>query len=174
MKAPKPDPRRRRTKVTTPAGDLIGSVLAGYHLTDEIRALRLVVEWRELVGERFAARTWPDGLSKRVLWVRVSNSAWMQELSFLKAQLVARIREALGEPTLVDDVRFHLGGRRPDDDDLLANAARDVRRRVPVRRRPLPAPASGEQLLRIEVEIKDIEDPDLRAVIRDIRRRLDL
>ena len=150
------------------------SLLAGYELTDEIRALRLVVDWRDLVGERFAARTSPDGLSKRVLWVRVSNSAWLQELSFLKAQLLANISAALGEPRLVDDVRFHLGSRRAEEDDLLARAAHEVRRRVPLRRRPLPPPATGEHLLSIERETAAIDDPELRALVREARRRLDL
>jgi hypothetical protein len=167
--------RRRRLRTTVPAAERIRAVLAGHGLTEEIRALRIVTEWAEMVGVRFAARTRPDGLSKRVLWVRVASSAWMHELSFLKTQVLDTINRALGEPRMVDEVRFHLGGwRRTEADDLLAGAARDVRRRTLFPRKPPPPAATGARLAAIERETATIDDPELRALVRDARRRWDL
>jgi Dna[CI] antecedent DciA-like protein len=166
--------RRRRVRGPVSAADRVGAVLDGYGLTDEIRALRIVTEWGDLVGSRFAAKTWPDGLSKRLLWVRVANSAWLHELSFLKSQVLTTINRALGEPTLVDEVRFHIGGRRAEADDLLANASHEFRKRSPFRRKPLPPAATGARLAAIDRETAVIDDPELRALIRETRRRHDL
>ena len=166
--------KARRRKAVAPAAELIGDALAAHGLGEAVRAHRLITEWRELVGERIAARTWPDGLSKKLLWVRVANSAWLHELSMLKGQLVVAINAALGEPRLVDDLRFHIGARRRvDDDDALAGAVAALRRRKKVAKLPLPPPAQGEALKTIERDAAAVEDDELRQLIRSVRVRHD-
>jgi hypothetical protein len=163
--------RRTRRKQVTSAADAIAGLLEGYHVAEEVRARRLVTEWPAVVGSRFAARTWPEDVRDRVLWVRVSNHSWMQELSFAKAKLIERIHELTGDPPLIDDVRFHLGGKRKDD---LTDVRAAIRQRRPIRRRrPLPAPATGPRLAQIERECQAVEDPELREVIAEARRLLD-
>ncbi len=139
----------------------------------ELREHRLLTHWVDVVGERVAARSAPDGLSKGVLWVRVANSSWLHELSFLREDVIRRTNQLLGDPPLVTEVKFHLDPRtNPDADDALAPTARIRRRHA--RPRMLPSPASGERLARIEREAARIEDDELRAIIVDVRRRLDL
>lgn len=162
--------RRARRKEVASAGEVIAGLLEGYHVAEEVRARRLVTEWPAIAGPRFAARTWPDDVRDRVLWVRVSNHSWMQELTFAKAELIARIHELTGDPPLIDDVRFHLGGKRKDD---LADVRAAIhQRRPPRRKRPLPAPATGPRLTQIERECQAVEDPELRDIIAEARRLL--
>jgi predicted nucleic acid-binding Zn ribbon protein len=171
---PRITPKARRRKEVAPAGVAIDDVLARNGLDEPLRAHRLITEWRDMVGERIAGRTWPDGLSKKVLWVRVANSAWLHELTLLKARLLASIHDALGEPRLVDDLRFHIGARKQvDADDALAGAAFALRTRKKATRLPLPPPAAGPALQRIERETANVDDDELRDLIRAVRVRHD-
>jgi len=165
--------RSRKSRRRARAGDLVGELLVRHGARRELREHRIAARWASIVGERVAVRTIPDGLAKGVLWVRVQNSAWLHELSFLRDDIAARVNKAVGHPPLVSEVRFHLGGRRrvAADDALAPTVA--LRRDAP-RERELPAPASGARLEAIEAETATVEDPELRALITEARRKLDL
>lgn len=161
----------RRADQETPVGALIQDLLAEYNLSDEVRHHRVCTDWLDIVGPRNAARTWPSPIRDGVLWVRVSNSSWLHELSFLRDDIRARVNAHLGDPPLVTEVRLHLGRRqRRDDEDCEPRTA--SRFRVHRRRRLLPAPATGARLADIDAETASIEDEELRAVVREARRRL--
>jgi predicted nucleic acid-binding Zn ribbon protein len=137
-----------------------------------VREHRLVTDWAEIVGERVAVRAWPVGLKAGVLRVRVSNSAWLHELSFLKDALVGRANQIVGNPPLVKEIRFTQGTPKPgdtDEDDVVAALAR---RRGPKRvapARPAPSAAASQ---RIERETEAITDPELRAAVRSLRMKI--
>ncbi|MCB9572894.1 MAG: DUF721 domain-containing protein [Kofleriaceae bacterium] len=167
-------PRRERgpprVKQVQPAADAVAAALAQAGLGAPVREHRLITEWREMVGERVAARTWPDGLKHGVLWVRVASSSWLHELTLLRGRILDGIHAVLGEPRLVEDLRFHLGARKQvDDDDLVARAATARRRRPPPPPPPRPPPATGAARARIEQDTAAIADDELRALIRKVR-----
>jgi hypothetical protein len=162
--------RRRRHAETVGMNDLIDRVLTGYGQAEDVRRYRVKTEWHRIVGERIATRTFPGLAREGVLPVRVSNSSWLHELSFMRAALVAQVNEALGDPPLIQDIRLHLG--RPRQDEVLESRPTRPRRPRP-RARALPAPAQGADLARIETEAGAVDDPELRALITDVRRRLD-
>jgi predicted nucleic acid-binding Zn ribbon protein len=150
----------------------VARLLDRHGASRELREHRIAARWPAIVGARISARTIPDGLAKGVLWIRVTNSAWLHELSFLRDDIARQVNQAVGDPPLVRDVRFHLGGRRADPDDTLAPTVA-IRRPIPAER-PLPPPATGERLASIESEAAAVEDPELRALIIEARRKLDL
>ena len=119
--------KRERQRRALTARELIEAILSRYGITTRIREHRVITEWPTIVGERLATRTRPDGLKNGLLWVQVSNSAWLHELSFLKTQIVTRANEVLGDPPLVCELRLHVGRRKRDEedsDDLLALLAK--------------------------------------------------
>ncbi len=161
--------RRRRAGEQRTAGSILDRILEGHGIERNVREHRIVLDWKRIVGERIAARTWPDGLRSGVLWVRVANSAWLQELSFLRQTMVQRANELVGEPPLVQDVRLHIGARKQSDDDdvVAALALRVFQRRH--RRAYSPTPASGAVLAQIEKDAAKVEDKQLREAIRGAR-----
>ena len=165
---------RRRTlahsDIPTPAGAAIVAALAARGLTDAIRARDLVVNWSDVVGPRIAGRTEPDGLSQRVLYIRVASSSWMHELTLLRTELLATIQRHMGSPRLVDELRLHLGTSASTPPDPMAVAARA---RATPRPRPTPTPASGARAAEIEAETSAIADDDLRELVRGVRLRND-
>lgn len=168
--------RVKRRNEPLRAGAVIDDLLVDYRLAGEVRRHRVVIDWRELVGPRIAARTRPRPIQEDgILWVQVSNSSWLHQLSFLRDELLARINERYGDPPVATELRLHIGRRR---DPAAAEDQPSVAlpRRQPPRPRPLPAPASGARLTRIEAETRaaGIDDEELRAAIIEARRLLDL
>jgi hypothetical protein len=162
---------RRRGRIS--AGDVLAGLLDRHGIRRELREHRILARWREIVGETLAQRTWPDGLERGILWVRVKNSSWLHQLSFLRDDLVARLARDLGDPPLVREIRFHVGPRQlVPDDDALAPTLRI--RRKPQRLRQPPPGATAERLAAIEREAERIGDAELRAIVVDVRRRWDL
>jgi len=64
--------------------------------------------WREAVGEEFAEVTRPGPVRRGVMEVTVAHSALVQELTFEKAELLARLKETMGQNEL-SDLRFRVG-----------------------------------------------------------------
>ena len=146
------------------ASDAVAAALELHGISDEVRAGRLVTEWSDLVGPKIAQRTRADGVTDRMLWVEVATSAWLHELNLLRPQLLAGLRERLGEPALFDDLRFRLVGRnrRP------AVALRAARPPAPPPR-PAPVPATGVARERIVHEVGAVDDDELRELIARVR-----
>lgn len=164
-------PRGDRAQKPAPAASLVEEVLSRYGVATQVREHRIVTRWHDVVGERVASRAWPDGLHQGVLFVRVVSSSWMHELSFLRDAIRERVCEVAGA-NLVREVRFHVGARRPDDiaaDDVVAALARRRPRRPAGRPRPTPSRA---ELAHIDAELARVEDPALRAALRELRYKL--
>ncbi|MBI4511424.1 MAG: DUF721 domain-containing protein [Deltaproteobacteria bacterium] len=163
--------RKQRSRQAVSAASLIDETIKAHGITGPVREQRLVLNWREIVGDRVATRAWPDGLKGGVLHVRVVSSTWLQELSFLRAEMAAKVNQRCGDPPLVKEIRLHLG-RRPDEDpdDVVAMLARRHARRRP--RAPLRPQPSPEVLQQIEAETEVMADAELKEIVRDLRRRL--
>lgn len=157
------------------AGEAVTRLADEHGLTDEMRAHRVIVEWRDIVGARIAAVAWPESLTRGVLWVRVKSSPWLHELTLMKGELLARLARAIdegagGRPPLVTELRFHLRPRPTDDDDLLAKLRAAGIVRSP-RARVKPVAAVGEAKAAIEREADAVDDPELRELIKTVRVR---
>jgi hypothetical protein len=164
VKRPPPRKGTTRTLETQSAAQAILRALQHHGLSDEIRGQRVLTEWAELVGPKVAARTRPDGISERVLWVEVATSAWLHELNMLKAQLLKGLIDRLGEPRLFEDIRFKLAGRSRREATI-----------VPKPRPPAPLPiptgipATGARREQIVTEVASVDDEELRELIARVR-----
>jgi hypothetical protein len=105
--------------------------------------------------------------------VRVKNSSWLHQLSFLREDLIARLQREMGDPPIVTDIRFHVGARgKVADDDALAPTLRI--RRAAARERQPPPPPSHERQAQIRGEADRIDDEELRSIVLGVRMRWNL
>ncbi len=120
---------------------------------------RLWDRWDRLVGEPLCRHCWPSHfVSRDMLVLLVSDSAWMQQISFLSERLRSLICEALGPDYMVSRLRFKIGDvagarRRP-----VTETVRDWR---------LPAPPD-EAVEEIDSMLGRMEDEKLRQAIKGL------
>ena len=92
--------------------DSVASILEGLArrlgLEPHLLETRLRRQWVEIVGEQIAAHTRPQHIRFKKLVVHVRHSVWLQQLTFLKPELLHKINAAAGEP-LVSEIILRIG-----------------------------------------------------------------
>jgi len=61
--------------------------------------------WNGIVGPKVAAHTKPLKIQDNIFFVKVDNSAWSNELSFFKKDIIKKINEGVGM-RIIKDVYF--------------------------------------------------------------------
>jgi hypothetical protein len=111
--------------------------------------------WKEIVGDSIARQTQPRAIRNRILFIDVSHSTWIQQLQFLKPELLEKINDFLGEP-LIQDIRFKLG--------KILTGAPSPSKTDPWRKEDL----GEERLKKIERLIQKIEDGEVRKALKEV------
>ena len=88
-----------------PLAGVLPRVLRQLGLEEGLLGWRAVHEWERAVGPRVARHTRAVAFREGVLQIEVEGSAWMQELGFLKTDLMRKINRHLGG-RLVRNIRF--------------------------------------------------------------------
>ena len=99
---------RRWKKTFTSTERIIGEAAKKLSLADRLPAAKIMQCWHEIVGETVASRSCPLFLRRGRLVIRVSHPSWMQELSLLKAEIIARIAAVLPSQKITD-IRLEAG-----------------------------------------------------------------
>lgn len=149
-----------RAQEVLSAEQAVANVLQQYNIAKVVRANRLAIEWEALVGSRIARHAGPQGIVRGVLIVKVESSAWMHQLTMMKASLLANLIAALGEPRLFSDMRFVLGAR-----PAAPLGPTNVRPSQPM---PAVAPTPAFEIVR---DVDQVEDLELRTLIGAVRLR---
>jgi len=92
----------------TPVGVVLRKALAGHRRSAGGELAKIFDLWTDAVGGSIAANAQPAAFKGRLLVVHVNSSAWMQQLRFLKADIIQKVNAALGQP-LVEEVQFRIG-----------------------------------------------------------------
>lgn len=64
--------------------------------------------WDQTVGTAIAENARPLAVKQKLLLVQVSSPVWIQQLRFLKTDLIARLNQALGD-ACIEDIKFKVG-----------------------------------------------------------------
>lgn len=84
---------------------------------------KLWMKWGDYVGPTIASQTEPVGLHRGTLYVWVRNSAWMQQMVFMKDEIQQTLNKKLGS-SLVKNIRFTLDRRELPSDSEEQNRLR--------------------------------------------------
>ncbi len=77
---------------------------------DKYRFLALIaLSWQDIVGELLAERSTPEKYDHHILFVKVSNSTWLQELILIKPTIISRLNNNLD--LQVNDIIFIVGSK---------------------------------------------------------------
>ncbi len=101
-----------------PAPAAIGEILAKILKPRDLRQLelhaRLRQAWEENVSEVIRQNTRLVDYQRKVLYVETTSHGWVQELHFLKPQILAALQRQLGEAQL-REIKFLLGPETQTD-----------------------------------------------------------
>ena len=93
----------------TSLADALASYLQKQGLVKRVQQAGIVEDWAALVGPQIAAVTEPESVTADgVLRVRVTTSAWAQELSLMSPRVLARLNA--GRKGRVREIRWIAGG----------------------------------------------------------------
>ena len=88
-------------------GDLLSGILERLDIASKIEQYRAIELWKEVVGENISKNATATRIKDKVLYVGVSNSSWMQQLHFLKEDIIDALNKKIGSE-IVKDIRFYL------------------------------------------------------------------
>jgi predicted nucleic acid-binding Zn ribbon protein len=89
-------------------GHVIRDMLKHHRLETDTSLIRVWDVWEDAVGEVIAANTRPAAFKGDLLIVNATSSSWLQQLRFLKPEVIRKINHALGEVS-VQDIKFKIG-----------------------------------------------------------------
>ncbi len=143
---------RRPASVT----DLLGSILRGTPAEMRLKEGRIWEVWDEAVGSKIASHAQPVAFREGTLTVHVDSAPWLQQLTYLKKDLIIKVNEALDEE-LVKELQMKAAKVR----------SAVAKPQQPVKRRKL----TEEEQVWIKEQAQAVDDPELRAVFERLIRR---
>lgn len=97
--------QRRQTSHIKDIKSSIDQLVTGLGIRQKIAEYDAVLQWDSIVGEHVARAATAVKIVKGVLFVRVTSSAWRNELTIRKKDIVNSLNTALGGD-IVKDIRF--------------------------------------------------------------------
>lgn len=89
-------------------GNILSVFLANHAPKAVANGLAIHSAWPKIVGTNMAKKTMPLKIIGKTLYLTVETSAWMEELKYLKEDIVKKINNDLKQEA-VEDIIFRLG-----------------------------------------------------------------
>jgi hypothetical protein len=153
--------RRYRPAKLEKMGDILQKVLKKHQIPLKTADHELQKTWLDAVGPKIAAFTRPDAIKRNVLFVKVANSVWMQQIHFLKQDILEKINRA-NEKNPIRNIFFSLGEA--------AVPIADAKRPQAPARDDVSALKSRDKKI-IEKSVAAIADAELRDILKRVMTR---
>ncbi len=143
-------------------GALLGNLAGDKKWRERLDMHALFLSWSAMVGDDIAAVAQPEVIRERVLWVRVVDPVWRQQLVFQKTAILEEINRRLRSTEKIADLRFRLDGsleREAEEREVVAAATEPE---------PPPDPAREAEFSKM---VSVIDDPEARANLLRLWRK---
>tara|TARA_B110000444_G_C18848658_1_gene603844 strand:- start:1141 stop:1431 length:291 start_codon:yes stop_codon:yes gene_type:complete len=87
-------------------GEVIKELLNNYDITSKFNEAHIVTSWDKLMGPSVTKYTVSIEVEKRILFVKLSNAALKQELSYSKEKIRKMLNKEVGEE-VITEVRIY-------------------------------------------------------------------
>lgn len=130
---------------------LISPIIKGFGMEEAVKLEEIKRDWTQVFRAPLCSHMSPLNLKNGELLVNVDSPIWLQQLTFLKTEIIGNLR-----PYGVKDMRFRVGRiMHPDK--------RPGRHEKACREMP---PVGGEEVRRIDAAVSVIKDGALKESIR--------
>jgi len=100
--------KRKNRKEFVHIGSVVNKVFQTARSDADADMIQVWNVWKGVVGSAVAENARPAAFKGNLLLVHVNSSPWLQQLQFLKADIVARLNQAL-QQELVKEIKFKIG-----------------------------------------------------------------
>jgi hypothetical protein len=107
---------RKGQKKLERLGDFLEKALKRKKISIDIMDHDIRDAWKNAVGPQISAQSNPFKFKNGMLYIKVSTPTWMQELRFMKQEIMDRLNAAMGSKTL-KDIHFSIGHTVPSPTD---------------------------------------------------------
>ncbi|RMF54625.1 MAG: DUF721 domain-containing protein [Calditrichaeota bacterium] len=87
-------------------GDAIFKLFKALGMKERFEENMALFYWDSTVGKEIARHTEPMKVNQGILFVKVDNDAWRNELTFLKHEIIQKLNEKLGKKT-IEEIKFY-------------------------------------------------------------------
>ncbi|MBI3398202.1 MAG: DUF721 domain-containing protein [Deltaproteobacteria bacterium] len=137
-------------------GDILDIPFSTSGFDKVVKGLFISRIWRKTVGPTIAKKTIPLKLAGKTLYVTVATSTWLEELKYLKGDIINKINNELQEQA-VEEIVFRLGKIAEKDTSKQSSDSNH---------QPLSCHVSQKEIDNIEKLVKHIKNEELRETIR--------
>ena len=95
----------RKARQPERIGRVLTRTLKGLKIDRRVKEETALLKWAEVVGEKIAAQTQPLRVKDSILFVKVENASWRNELVFLKAKIIKELNQSV-RANVVKDIVF--------------------------------------------------------------------
>jgi predicted nucleic acid-binding Zn ribbon protein len=89
-----------------PVSQIIGQFLKSVGIAGKIEQNYAIVYWDQAVGKEIAERTEPYKIAQGILFVKVTDPVWRNELQFFKNDIIEKLNHKIGKK-IVKDIKFY-------------------------------------------------------------------
>jgi hypothetical protein len=139
--------------------DVLGQLLKSHGMESRMLEYTFQRHWPEIVGGHIGHHTWPESIRHRKLYLVAENSVWLQQLRFLKPELLAKLSSCAGGDAITDIV-LRVG--TPPVPEVEASASA----RLPPTKAETKATMPDDVQASIEAAVQPVHDPALQARLR--------
>ena len=100
--------KRKNRKEFVHIGSIVNKVFRAVRNDADADMIQVWNVWQGVVGSAVAENARPAAFKGNLLLVHVSSSPWLQQLQFLKGDIIIRLNQALKQE-LVKEVKFKIG-----------------------------------------------------------------
>ena len=95
----------RKARQPERIGRVLTRTLKGLKIDWRVKEETTILKWAEVVGERIAAQTKAQRVRDSILFVKVENASWRNELVFLKAKIIKELNQSV-RANVIKDIVF--------------------------------------------------------------------
>jgi predicted nucleic acid-binding Zn ribbon protein len=84
---------------------ILGRTLKNLKIERRVKEETVILNWGKIVGERISIQSVPLKVKDSILFVRVENASWRNELVFLKTKIVTELNQSV-RANVIKDIVF--------------------------------------------------------------------
>lgn len=143
----------KRDGFPSPVSEVLDRIFSRRGIDKKMKEMSVLKLWKEVVGKKINKHTYPFSVKKGKLFVRVDNSGWLVQLTYLKDKIMAELNKKEGGK-LINDIYFWLG-------EIKKSSEEKAKKPLPTERVKL----ERAELDEIEERLKGVKDKALHQIL---------